>query len=53
MGFSPITLDALQAIDAIDRRGSFARAAEELDKATSALSYTIQKLEEQLGVTLF
>lgn len=53
MGHSPITLDALQALDAIDRRGSFAKAAEELDKATSALSYTMQKLEEQLGVTVF
>jgi len=53
MSLSPITLDALQALDAIDRRGSFARAAEELGKATSALSYTMQKLEEQLGVTLF
>jgi DNA-binding transcriptional LysR family regulator len=53
MSYSPITLDALQALDAIDRRGSFAKAAQELDKATSALSYTVQKLEEQLGVTLF
>ena len=53
MNHFPITLDALQALDAIDRRGSFARAAEELAKATSALSYTVQKLEEQLGVTLF
>jgi len=49
----PISLDAMQALDAIERRGSFAKAAEELNKATSALSYTIQKLEEQLGVTLF
>jgi len=48
-----ITLDALAILDAIERRGSFARAAEELDKATSALSYTVQKLEEQLGITLF
>ena len=53
MGHSAITLDALQTIDAIERRGSFAKAAEELDKATSALSYTVQKLEDQLGVTLF
>lgn len=53
MSHSPITLDALQVLDAIDRRGSFAKAAEELGKATSALSYTVQKLEEQLGVTLF
>ncbi len=53
MSLSPITLDALQVLDAIDRRGSFAKAAEELDKATSALSYAVQKLEEQLAVTLF
>ena len=53
MSYSPITLEALQTLDAIDRRGSFARAAEELNKATSALSYTVQKLEEQLGVTVF
>ncbi|WP_439134869.1 LysR family transcriptional regulator [Pseudomaricurvus sp.] len=50
---NPITLEALEVIDAIDRRGSFAKAAEELNKATSALSYTVQKLEEQLGITLF
>lgn len=50
---NPITLEALEILDAIDRRGSFAKAAEELNKATSALSYTIQKLEEQLAVTLF
>ena len=49
----PITLDALQALDTIERRGSFARAADELNKATSALSYTVQKMEEQLGVSLF
>ena len=53
MSYSPITLEALQTLDAIERRGSFAKAAEELNKATSALSYTVQKLEEQLGVTLF
>lgn len=53
MSTTPITLDALQVLDAIDRRGSFAKAAEELNRATSALSYTVQKLEEQLAVTLF
>ncbi|HUH37285.1 MAG TPA: LysR family transcriptional regulator [Spongiibacteraceae bacterium] len=53
MNSLPISLDALQTLDAIDRRGSFARAAEELNKATSAVSYTVQKLEEQLGVTLY
>tara|TARA_R110001592_G_scaffold337300_1_gene623442 strand:+ start:30557 stop:31450 length:894 start_codon:yes stop_codon:yes gene_type:complete len=50
---NPITLEALEILDAIDRRGSFAKAAEELDKATSALSYGVQKLEEQLDISLF
>lgn len=49
----PITIEALEILDAIDRRGSFAKAAEELNKVTSALSYSVQKLEEQLGITLF
>jgi len=48
-----IPTEALQVLDAIDRKGSFAAAAEELFKVPSAISYTIQKLEEQLGVTLF
>lgn len=50
---SPITMEALETLDAIDRRGSFAKAAEELNKATSAVSYTVQKLEEQLDIALF
>ncbi|MDX1451131.1 MAG: LysR substrate-binding domain-containing protein [Oleiphilaceae bacterium] len=50
---APITLEALQVIDAIERRGSYAAAAEALDKVPSALSYIVQKLEEQLDVTLF
>lgn len=50
---TPITLEALMVIDAIDRRGSYAAAAESLDKVPSALSYIVQKLEEQLDVTLF
>lgn len=49
----PVTLEALEVIDAIERRGSFARAAEELNKATSAISYTVQRLEEQLDISLF
>ena len=53
MSKMPITIEALQVIDAIDRRKSFAKAAEELNKATSALSYIMQKLEENLGITLF
>jgi DNA-binding transcriptional LysR family regulator len=53
MGRNPITIDILETLDAIDRRGSFAKAAEELNKATSAVSYTVQKLEEQLDIALF
>lgn len=50
---SLITLDALQTLDAIVRRQSFAAAAEELHRVPSAVSYTINKLEEDLGVALF
>lgn len=50
---SPITLDALRTLDAIERRQSFAAAADELFRVPSAVSYTISKLEEDLGVELF
>ncbi len=50
---NPITIEALLVLDAIDRRGSYAKAAEELNKVPSALSYITQRLEEQLEVTLF
>ncbi|MEH6346992.1 MAG: LysR family transcriptional regulator [Bermanella sp.] len=53
MKVNPISIEVLEILDAIDRRGSFAKAAEELNKATSALSYGVQKLEEQLGITVF
>lgn len=48
-----LTLDALQILDAIDRNGSFGAAANELHKVRTALTYTINKLERDLGVTLF
>jgi DNA-binding transcriptional LysR family regulator len=48
-----ITLDALRVLDAIDRKGSFGAAAEALFKVPSALSYTVQKLESDLGINLF
>lgn len=51
--FPPLTIDALRTLDAIDRRRSFAAAAEELFRVPSAISYTINKLEEDLGVALF
>jgi DNA-binding transcriptional LysR family regulator len=48
-----LSLDALLALDAIDRKGSFAAAAAELHRVPSALTYTVQKLEEDLDVLLF
>ncbi len=48
-----ITIDALKVLDAIDRKGSFAGAAQELFRVPSAISYTVQKLEEDLNVDLF
>lgn len=48
-----LTLDALQAMDAIERLGSFAAAAAELHRVPSALTYTVQKLEQDLDVLLF
>lgn len=48
-----ISLDALQIIDAIDRRGSFSRAGQELHRVPSTISYTVAKLEDDLGVQVF
>jgi DNA-binding transcriptional LysR family regulator len=49
----PLSLEALAVVDAIDRRGSFAAAAVELDRVPSAITYTVRKLEEDLDVLLF
>jgi DNA-binding transcriptional LysR family regulator len=49
----PITIEALLVLDAIEYRGSYAAAAEQLNKVPSALSYIVQKLEDQLNVTIF
>jgi DNA-binding transcriptional LysR family regulator len=48
-----ISIDALLVLDAIDRKGSFAAAAHELHRVPSALTYTVQKLEEDLDALLF
>jgi len=50
---SPLSLESLQVLDAIERKGSFAAAALSLNKVPSAVSYTVQKLETDLGATLF
>ncbi|MFT5585758.1 MAG: DNA-binding transcriptional LysR family regulator [Cognaticolwellia sp.] len=47
------TLEQLQVLDAIDRLGTFAKAAQELHKVPSAISYAVRSMEEQLGLTLF
>jgi len=48
-----ITLDSLIVLDAIDRNGSFAGAAEELHRVPSAITYAVQKLEQDLDLLLF
>lgn len=48
-----LSLDALLTVDAIARRGSFAGAAKELFRVPSTISYTVSKLEDDLGVQLF
>ncbi len=48
-----LSLDALLTVDTIARRGSFAAAAKELFRVPSTISYTVAKLEEDLGVQLF
>jgi DNA-binding transcriptional LysR family regulator len=48
-----LTLDALTVLDAIDRHGSFAAAAEALHRVPSAITYAVQKLEEDMDVQIF
>ena len=48
-----LSLDALQVVDAIARKGSFAAAAASLYRVPSALTYTVQKLEQDLAIQIF
>ncbi|MFL9960066.1 LysR family transcriptional regulator [Paraburkholderia sediminicola] len=48
-----LSFEVLQVLDAIDRTGTFASAAETLHKVPSTLTYLVQKLELDLGVKLF
>ncbi len=48
-----ISLDALLVLDSISRNGSFAAAGEELHRVPSAITYTVQKLEQDLEVSLY
>lgn len=47
------TLDQLRVLVAVIDCGSFSRAAEELHRTQSVVSYTIAQLEAQLNVALF
>src|SRR5215471_11378896 len=47
------TLDQLQILAAVVECGSFAAAGRRLNRATSAIAYGIDNLEEQLGLVLF
>lgn len=48
-----ISLEQWQALIAVVDHGGYAQGAEALRKSQSTLSYAIQKIEDQLGVTLF
>jgi DNA-binding transcriptional LysR family regulator len=48
-----LSLESLEVLDAIARKGSFAAAAESLFRVPSAVTYTVRKLEEDLNVQLF
>ncbi len=48
-----LTLDALAVLEAIARKGSFAAAAAEMYRVPSAITYTVNKLEQDLKVDLF
>jgi DNA-binding transcriptional LysR family regulator len=48
-----ITLNQLQVLLTIAETGSFTAAAKKLNRATSGITYTIDTLEAQLGLTLF
>lgn len=47
-----IDLELIRLLDTVKRRGTLAAAADELNKVPSALSYTIQKYEDELGYAL-
>lgn len=48
-----LSLEAIEMVDAIDRYGSFAAAAEHLYRVPSTISYAVGKLEAQMGLPLF
>jgi DNA-binding transcriptional LysR family regulator len=53
MGVNGVSLDQLQVFVTVVERGSFSAAARKLGRAQSAITYAIQKLEDQVGAELF
>lgn len=47
------SIDQLMVLVAVEEEGSFTAAARRLGRATSAISYAIDTLEQQLGLSLF
>ncbi|MEA3065914.1 MAG: hypothetical protein QOJ27_2366, partial [Sphingomonadales bacterium] len=47
------SIDQLLVLLAVEEEGSFTAAARRLGRATSAISYAIDTLEQQLGLALF
>src|SRR5207237_783510 len=48
-----LTIDQFEVFAAVVEEGSFAAAARRMNRAQSAITYAIQKLEDQSGVQLF
>jgi DNA-binding transcriptional LysR family regulator len=48
-----LSFDQLQVLLAVVEAGSFSGAARRLNRAQSAVTYAVQRLEEQLGTVLF
>lgn len=48
-----LTLEAIKIIDTIAQSGSFSKASEILHKAPSTISYSVSKIEEQMGFQFF
>ncbi len=48
-----ITLEQWRALIAVVEAGGYAQAALSLNKSQSAVTYSVQKIEEMLGVEVF
>jgi DNA-binding transcriptional LysR family regulator len=53
MNLNGLTLDQFQVFVAVAEEGSFSATARRMSRAQSAVTYAVQKLEEQLGLALF